>query len=422
MKRVLALILVALITVSAFASCNSQEPIPGEKGEQGIQGEKGDKGDKGAQGDKGDKGDQGAQGEKGEKGDQGEKGDVGETGDNGITPLLKVDENNYWCISYDDGKNWISLNITATGAQGSQGEKGDKGDKGDQGASIAKVEFDEYGRLVITLNDGMVLDPVEMPKHVHSFEEEYSYDARYHWYACETCDKCSQKGIHTTDDDGVCTVCQRQVAASKGIEYLVSADGTYATVVNYTASNPEVVIASEYEGVPVTTIGGSAFESNKLITSVIIPDSVTTIRDRAFGGCSNLENIVIPDSVINVSSIAFLSCSKIIEKEYGVSYIGDILIEFDNSVTSVDVREGTRIIAYAAFTGDKLITITIPETVEKIGESAFFGCDNLTSVEFKNPEGWKAGEISLTSEDLANMETAARYLRSTYRFYTWTRT
>ena len=226
MKKILALILVALMAVSTFASCNSQEPITGEKGEQGIQGEKGDKGDAG---------EKGAQGEKGEKGDQ-----------------------------------------------GIQGEQGDKGDKG---ASIAKVEFDEYGRLVITLTDGTVIAPIEMPKHVHSFEEEYSYDAKYHWYACETCDKCSQKGIHTTDDDGVCTVCQRQVAASKGIEYLVSADGTYATVINYTASNPEVVIASEYEGVPVTTIGNNAFYNNKLITSVIIPDSVTTIEDRAFEYC-----------------------------------------------------------------------------------------------------------------------------------------
>ena len=120
MKKVLALLLEALMALSVFASCNSQESIPGEKGEQGIQGEKGDKGDKGAQGDKGDKGDQGAQGEKGDKGDQ---GDAGAVGNDGITPLLKVDENNYWCISYDDGKNWISLNITATGAQGPQGEQ-----------------------------------------------------------------------------------------------------------------------------------------------------------------------------------------------------------------------------------------------------------------------------------------------------------
>ncbi|MBO5968124.1 MAG: hypothetical protein J6S14_06460 [Clostridia bacterium] len=50
------------------------------------------------------------------------------------------------------------------GVQGEKGEKGEKGDKGEAGATIAKIEFDDQGNLVITLTDGTVLDPVEFPK------------------------------------------------------------------------------------------------------------------------------------------------------------------------------------------------------------------------------------------------------------------
>ena len=61
--------------------------IQGQKGDQGIQGPKGDKGNRGIQGpkgDKGDQGDQGIQGPKGDKGDQGIQGSKGDKGDQGI--------------------------------------------------------------------------------------------------------------------------------------------------------------------------------------------------------------------------------------------------------------------------------------------------------------------------------------------------
>ena len=157
----------------------------GDTGAQGIQGEKGEKGDtgaQGAQGEKGEKGDtgaQGAQGEKGEKGDtgaqgaqgdKGEKGDTGaagngiqtirlvdgtmtveltdgskftfenvrgENGADGVSPQVRINAaTNQWEISADEGENWVSTGVQATGARGeagAPGEKGEKGDKGDPG-------------------------------------------------------------------------------------------------------------------------------------------------------------------------------------------------------------------------------------------------------------------------------------------------
>lgn len=45
-------------------------------------------------------------------------GDV--VGSDGETPQLKIDSDNYWEVSYDNGKTWTSMGVKATGAAGSQ--------------------------------------------------------------------------------------------------------------------------------------------------------------------------------------------------------------------------------------------------------------------------------------------------------------
>ena len=121
-------------------------------GAQGIQGEKGEKGDTGAQG---------AQGEKGEKGDTGAAGNGiqtirlvdgtmtveltdgskltlenvrGENGADGVSPQVRINAaTNQWEISADEGENWVSTGVQATGARGEAGAPGAKGEKGDKG-------------------------------------------------------------------------------------------------------------------------------------------------------------------------------------------------------------------------------------------------------------------------------------------------
>ncbi len=65
-----------------------------------------------------------------------------------IVPILKINENNYWCVSYDNGTTWISLGIKATGEQGEKGntgEKGDQGEKGEKGDTGAQGEKGDTG-------------------------------------------------------------------------------------------------------------------------------------------------------------------------------------------------------------------------------------------------------------------------------------
>lgn len=55
------------------------------------------------------------------------------TGADGITPQLRINEENYWEVSYDNGNNYTSLGVKATGEQGIQGEPGVAGSPGEAG-------------------------------------------------------------------------------------------------------------------------------------------------------------------------------------------------------------------------------------------------------------------------------------------------
>ena len=136
------------------------------------------------------------------------------------------------------------------GEQGLQGLQGEKGERGEQGAGIEKVEFDEDGKLLITLTDGTVLDSIEMPEkeeHGHTFTEwtlidysslescetgvlysicdecdhvelrrgsyldhrwidGYNYDKTSHWKLCGICGSDSEKESHAYKD-GSCELC-----------------------------------------------------------------------------------------------------------------------------------------------------------------------------------------------------------------------
>ena len=90
-------------------------------------------------------------------GADGKDGADGTNGVDGRTPQLKIGNDNLWYVSYDNGQNWESLNVKATGEmgatgaqgeqgiQGAQGEKGDKGDQGEQGIQGVQGEKGDQG-------------------------------------------------------------------------------------------------------------------------------------------------------------------------------------------------------------------------------------------------------------------------------------
>ena len=175
-----------------------------------------------------------------------------------------------------------------------------------------------------------------------------------------------------------------------GIIYEVSKDGTYAIVVGYEGTEADVVIGSEYEGVPVTTIGKDAFKT-KSISSVIIPNSVTTIGDYAFAYCPMLTRVVLGDKVATIGTQAFYNSNSALYTEYeSGKYLrsGDndyaVLLEVTRKDLSYyKIHKDTTIIAnYVFLSSSNLSRVVIPENVTSIGEYAFAYCSNITKVEF----------------------------------------
>jgi len=147
----------------------------------------------------------------------------------------------------------------------------------------------------------------------------------------------------------------------------------------------------------VTSIGKYAFWDCTNLTSVSIPNSVTSIDKYAFAGCTNLTSVTIPNSVTSIGDRAFSGCSNLtsITIPRSVTSIDDFA--FPNSATSLTAinvdkanpkycdingvlfdKDKTQLIHYPCSKPEK--EYIIPKSVQSIGEYAFYGCTNLTSV------------------------------------------
>ena len=230
-------------------------------------------------------------------------------------------------------------------------------------------------------------------KLAHTYSDEWSFDDTYHWHAATCCDTgaVSDKAVHTVEG-GVCTLCNVFVG-TMGLIYILSDDRTYYIVSNIgAATDAEIIIPPEHNGLPVTTIGEDAFAGCTSLTSITIPDGVTSIADSAFRDCSSLESIIIPDSVTSIGDSAFSGCSSlesiVVESGNTVYHsFGNCIIETATKTlvagckTSKIPNDGSvTSIGDSAFSGcTSLTNITIPDGVTSIGEWAFSGCTNITT-------------------------------------------
>lgn len=224
------------------------------------------------------------------------------------------------------------------------------------------------------------------------------------------------------------------------LDFELSEDESYYIVESYGLNYAtEIVIPSEYEGLPVKAIDSHAFDSERAnkITSVTIPDSVTEIGKYAFSGCSSLKTLTIgkglevigesafrncnaltsvtlPDSVKQIDNYAFELCEALttvnlpagLEKmgknifRGSKHFIGDGATQIDgvyfiynatgawvynvaSTVTDANLPDNTLGIADCAFSNcDELVTVEIPAGVKYIGTDAFADCESLTTVNY----------------------------------------
>ena len=159
--------------------------------------------------------------------------------------------------------------------------------------------------------------------------------------------------------------------------YEVGTDGTITITGCDKSAKGAITIPSKIDGKPVTSIGYAAFYKCTGLTSITIPSSVTSIGIQAFFECTGLTSITIPNSVTSIGDGAFLDCTGLTsinvasENNY---YSGNNGVLFN--------KKKTELIKYPARKSQT--SYTIPNSVTRIGDSAFEDCTGLTSITIPN--------------------------------------
>ncbi len=219
-------------------------------------------------------------------------------------------------------------------------------------------------------------------EHTHTFATEWSSNYTYHWYAAT----CGCAGVYSevTEHTGnPCTVCNYEQYTI--VYYSKLSDTTCQVTRLYDTAAVDVVIPAKLSnGLIVKGIASDAFKGNTQIRSVKIQEGVEYIGQTAFSGCTSLEKITLAKSLKSVAWHAFYNTKYYNDTNNWTGdclYIDDCLITVNQTATgSLQVKEGTRLLADSAIYNTQITELTLPDSVQIIDEGALEGNKKLTTV------------------------------------------
>ena len=102
----------------------------------------------------------------------------------------------------------------------------------------------------------------------------------------------------------------------------------------------------------VTEIGNEVFNGRENLRKVIIGDSVTTLGESVFAACNHLETVVLSKNLTQLNTGMFEECS---------------------ALTAITIPSKVISIAERVFEGCTAATVTLPESITEIQQTAFGG-------------------------------------------------
>ncbi len=376
---------------------------------------------------------------------------TGANGKDGVSvDSVRIDFRGHLILYFTNGTTVDCGTVKGTdglnGISGAAGAKGDKGDKGETGVGIENVAFNEDGKLVITLTDGTVLDPIELPKkedHEHTLGEWTSYgeSSEFHFSICTTCKEVIWKfgtcdtHIFTTVtvpptciaegyDENTCSVCDfvektnftqttdhsyseqysyngsfhwfacvHCEATKDYAEHTIDESG-YCTVCNQPLAPSEGVMYDvSADGTYAEVVGFSGTAKRIVIADTYNGLPVRTICANTFQN-SNITSVQIPDSITSIGNQAFYSCDNLKTVTIGNSKatVGNNAFEFCHSSLYTSYEYGTYVgdsenpySILIELTNKNLSTYSIHENTKILAHGVFQNCSRLTGITI--PEG-----------------------------------
>ncbi len=280
---------------------------------------------------------------------------------------------------------------------------------------------EDCGKNYSDMNAINEISDISIPALGHSFvnvDTKAPTCAEIGWETHKKCERCEQRqdykelaAVSSHSWQGTrCSVCNIMRKASEGIVYELNYDGKSYAVSSFGTASGDVVIAEEYEGMPVTRISGKYLPTidsspsgsyspaypgnvesqNSSVISVAIPDSIEVIEENAFSGFTNLTSVSFGiNSRLEILSVAFKNCTslKSIVIPAKVRYIETNAFNGCQNLESVSFYDNSQLeyISQYAFNGcSKLTYFEMPSSIACLGSGAFSGCTSLLLNEYDN--------------------------------------
>ena len=269
--------------------------------------------------------------------------------------------------------------------------------------AIGDYAFAGSGIAEITIPDGVVtigasafwgtaLADVVIPDSVTTIGESAF---RYCW---------EMKTLHlgsglTTVEDYAFDRCEAAVTLSAGNQALVLEDNALLNaektrLIQY-FEGPKDTDRAEAYTIPagVEEICSGAFDCCDDLKTIVIPNTVQRIGQEAFGQCDNLEGLTIPASVTQIEDNAFYfnvypvhvaAENTVYCSENGMVYSKnkDTLYYAGTAVGAYSIPNSVVSVGPAAAARAAITSVTIPASVESIGDGAFELCEQLQTITF----------------------------------------
>ena len=178
-------------------------------------------------------------------------------------------------------------------------------------------------------------------------------------------------------------------------KYIVGQDGN-AVITAYTGWDANLVLPSQIDGYPITSIGDHAFKNRDTLNEITLPHSVVTVGANPFIGCTNLLRIRVPSdhkTLATINGVLFdktekelicYPCAFMYDKYEippGICAVGEYAFYENEFLKGIILPDSIECIKDTAFGWCAYIdAFSIPDSVEYIGDSAFCGCKSLIEI------------------------------------------